>query len=321
MPQPLVTIGVPVYNGGRLLAGALDSLLAQTFEDYEILILDNASTDNTKEIALQYAHRDPRIRYERNETNIGSTPNYNLVARKAIGKYFRWQACDDLVLPTYLEKTVPLLENNPDAILAFTHAVMMGDNNEILPFNEEKQAYVLSNGALWNYDKNAENDLIDPDPTVRFRALMWSTIASTVTYGLFRTTKLQQTQLIGLHGNERLMLAELALKAPFQRVDEILFHRYVDSEATHSESRRKIFEYQTGRKQPFIMPPWRSALNYLGTVHRAPLAFNQKLRCWATIASFSLRLNSLKNMLIPGHDNYFGIDFSSRPTSKEASHA
>lgn len=312
MNRPLVTIGLPVYNGEKLLTRALDSLLAQTFDDYEILILDNASTDRTGEIALEYAQRDSRIRYERNENNIGSTPNYNLVASKATGKYFRWHACDDLVFPTYLEKTVPLLEDNPESILAFSKSAMMGNDGKLFPFDPEKQAYSLPNGDFWAYDNKAEDDLLDPDPTVRFRALMWSTIAANVTYGLFRTESLQQTKLIRLHGNERLMLTELALKSPFHRVDEVLFHRHLHPDTKHYLSRRKIFEYQTGSQKAIMFPPWRSGMNYVAAVMESSIPLHQKIRCWSSTIGFSLRLNSLKDLFIPGPDNYFGIDFSSR---------
>src|SRR5688500_410636 len=83
--RPRVSIGIPVFNGERFLAETIDSILTQTFEDYEIIISDNASTDRTQEICLLYASRDQRIRYYRNESNLGGSENYNRVFRLSRG--------------------------------------------------------------------------------------------------------------------------------------------------------------------------------------------------------------------------------------------
>lgn len=84
-----VSIGLPVYNGEQYLAKALDSLLAQTFTDFEVIISDNASTDRTSEICAAYLERDPRIRYYRNQQNIGAAPNFNRTFELATGMYFK----------------------------------------------------------------------------------------------------------------------------------------------------------------------------------------------------------------------------------------
>jgi glycosyltransferase involved in cell wall biosynthesis len=107
--NPKVTIGVPVYNGEKYLAAALDTLLAQSFEDFELIISDNASTDCTEEIARAYAARDGRVRYERSGANRGCAWNHNRVFALARGRYFRWAAHDDLCAPTLLARTVELL--------------------------------------------------------------------------------------------------------------------------------------------------------------------------------------------------------------------
>ena len=80
-PTPRVSIGVPVYNGERFLALTLDSLLAQTYRDFEIIIGDNASIDRTEEIGRTYAAKDPRVRYVRHEHNLGLARNYMQPAR------------------------------------------------------------------------------------------------------------------------------------------------------------------------------------------------------------------------------------------------
>src|SRR3954470_23138397 len=107
---PRVTIGLPVYNGARYLAEAIESVLAQTFTDFELVISDNASTDATAAIALQYAARDPRVRYSRNRENIGSARNFGRAFELATGEFFKWMASDDLISPEFLENCVAALD-------------------------------------------------------------------------------------------------------------------------------------------------------------------------------------------------------------------
>src|SRR6516225_12243640 len=99
---PLVSIGLFVYNGERFLEEALRSILNQTFTDFELIISDNASTDRTGEIAEAYAKRDDRIRYYRNEKNMGAGWNMRRVYGLAIGKYFKQAAADDILEPEFL---------------------------------------------------------------------------------------------------------------------------------------------------------------------------------------------------------------------------
>src|SRR5438552_4723426 len=105
-PKPRVSIGLPVYNAENYLVEALDSILAQTFTDFELIISDNASTDRTREICKYYESSDARVHYYCNETNIGGARNANLTFKLARGQYFRWAADDDVCAPTLLEKSV-----------------------------------------------------------------------------------------------------------------------------------------------------------------------------------------------------------------------
>ena len=110
--SPKITIGIPVYNGERFLRTCLRSLLAQTFTDFEIIISDNASTDSTRTICLEFAEKDDRIRYIRQDKNIGVIPNFHFVLQKAVGKYFMWAAIDDYWLPEFINKNIDVLESD-----------------------------------------------------------------------------------------------------------------------------------------------------------------------------------------------------------------
>ena len=109
--SPRLSIGLPVYNGERYLAEAFDCFLAQTFQDFEIIVCDNASTDHTAEICRSYAERDPRIRYYRNGKNLGAIPNFNRVFELSRSPLFKWAAHDDLYHPRYMETCIRILDD------------------------------------------------------------------------------------------------------------------------------------------------------------------------------------------------------------------
>lgn len=116
---PRVTIGVPVYNGERFIRATLDSLLAQSFTDFELIITDNASTDGTEAICRSYAARDPRVSYIRAERNLGPAANYNVAVDRARGEYFKWNAADDVCGRDFLKICVAALDRDPDAVIAY----------------------------------------------------------------------------------------------------------------------------------------------------------------------------------------------------------
>src|SRR5205823_3548731 len=109
---PLLSIGLFVYNGERFLQETLDSLLSQTFRDFELIISDNGSTDGTQVICERHAAADPRIRYYRSGTNMGAGWNIRRVFSLATGKYFKWAACDDLYESTFLSTCIEALEHD-----------------------------------------------------------------------------------------------------------------------------------------------------------------------------------------------------------------
>ena len=113
----LVSVGLPVYNGADYLREALDSLLAQDYPDFELIISDNCSTDETGEIAREYAARDPRVRYSRTDRNIGPILNWTRVYRLARGEFFMWAAHDDLRAPRSLSLCIEALRENPRAVM------------------------------------------------------------------------------------------------------------------------------------------------------------------------------------------------------------
>jgi glycosyltransferase involved in cell wall biosynthesis len=127
--MPLVSIGLPVLNGEKKIAAVLDSLLKQSLSDFELIISDNASSDLTEIICREYASRDVRIKYFKQNTNIGQIRNFQFVLNQSIGKYFMWAAADDLRTSDYLEENVAILENNPSCIFSAPSNCFEGDEN------------------------------------------------------------------------------------------------------------------------------------------------------------------------------------------------
>lgn len=216
---PRVTIGLPVYNGERYLAYAIDSILSQTFTDFELLIGDNASTDRTPEICAEYARRDPRVRHIRHATNLGAGPNYDHLWYAARGEYFKWNAHDDGVLPQFLEKTVAALDAHPEAVLAAVGIL------EIDGEGKELRRYA-----------NPLPDCDSPDPAKRFSAIINVRHQCEDFFGLWRRQAMVGSQLHdSFTGSDRTFLAEMALRGPWVKVPEVLFiHREHDNRYTRS---------------------------------------------------------------------------------------
>ena len=132
MTAPALTIGMPVFNGARFIEQAIESLLAQTFTDLELLIADNASTDRTQAICEGYARRDPRVRYVRHERNLGLFPNTEFVMRHARGTYFMLVGDDDLYHPEYAATLMALHEATPGLTLAYADfGYVTGDGEKV----------------------------------------------------------------------------------------------------------------------------------------------------------------------------------------------
>ena len=155
MDSPHVTIGMPVYNGERFLVETLESLLAQTYRDFEIVISDNGSTDGTRRICEAFARKDPRILYHREEENRGAAWNYNRVVALARGRYFKWAAHDDLCMPTYLERCVDALDSDPAVVLAYPDDQDIDEDGN--PIDRKRRRMVRDPNAIKLIYKSLKN--------------------------------------------------------------------------------------------------------------------------------------------------------------------
>lgn len=211
MNAPRVSLGLPVFDGDAYLEETLSSIESQTFGDFELVVCDNASTDRTEEICRQLASRDPRVRYHRNERNLGAAPNYNLTYELSGGEYFKWVAYDDLLEPTFLEVCVRALDDaDDDVVLAYPRTVIIdGEGAEVGLYDDRLDLREDSmSGRLVHF------------------ASTWR-LCNPV-FGLIRSEVLATTSLIGAYpSSDVTLLGELAIRGRYQELDEPLFRRRI----------------------------------------------------------------------------------------------
>jgi glycosyltransferase involved in cell wall biosynthesis len=213
---PALSIGLPVYNGEKFLAEALDCLLAQSFGDFELLICDNASTDRTAEIAAAYACRDPRIRYHRNSSNIGAAANFRTAFHLTQAPLFKWAAHDDLYEPNYLASCMEILRCRVDVVLAHSATAFIDDAGRPFPFDAKTGRYLDPlTGIPQTPDDSALGD--DDHPVRRFWHVLSRARWGSHIFGVMRREALEQTRLLAdFASSDRAALAELALLGRFK---------------------------------------------------------------------------------------------------------
>ena len=263
---PRVTIGLPVYNGQNYLAETMESLLAQTYTDFELVISDNASTDRTEAICREYAVRDERIRYYRQEENVGASANYNRVFELARGVYFKWAAHDDLLAPTYLERCVAVLDSDPDVVLAYTQAKAIDDQGQVVKVYPGKHHFSAAAPRERFYEF-----VLDPHPVV-------------AVFGLMRRDVLGRTRLIGKYaGSDRPLLSELSLLGKFYEVPEhLFFYRFHEEQSWGGNKSPQAQQawYDPRRADKITFPQWRLLREHVRSIERSPVGLADRASCY-----------------------------------------
>lgn len=264
--RPITSIGMPVYNGENYIQEALDSLLAQTYTDFELIISDNASNDGTEEICRHYAAQDARIQYYRNEENIGASANYNKTFELARGIYFKWAAHDDICEPAFLECCVRALDDDPGIVLAYTQAKAIDScGNTINTFPGKKY-----------FDS--------PIPRTRFYEFVLDPYPVVAVFGVMRHEALKKTRLIGNYtGSDRPLLSELSLLGKFYEVPEPLFlyrHHEEQSWGGNKSPKAQQAWYDPRRAGKLSFPHWRLLREHIDSIHRSPVGTIDRLSCY-----------------------------------------
>ncbi len=273
---PTLSIWMPVYNGERYLAQALDSLLAQTYTDFELIISDNASDDSTADICRAYAERDKRIRYIRQPVNIGAAPNHNFLVPQARGTYFKWASHDDLYDPELVRLCIEALEAHPEVVLAHAWDAFIDEQGEIL----RPLPYEL--------------DTANPRPSARLRSLLYVPGGNDF-YGVIRTDVLRRVRPHDTYYNaDRTFVAELALHGPFYQVPQTLyFRRDHPNRASRASSRRlravALAPQRADRlRNPMVRLYLEYILGYVTAIRRAPMTVADRARCLVQVGGWLL---------------------------------
>ena len=270
--KPRVSIGVPVFNGENFLEEALDSILAQTYRDFELIISDNASTDRTEEICAAYAARDKRIRYHRNEKNLGAAKNFNQVFELSTGEYFKWASHDDVCAPQYIERCVSVLDSRPSVVLCYGKTVIVDEQGT----------------RLKAYDDCLDLHSQRPHERYeRFHDCFGRAIGAecNAVFGVVRASALKMTPLIGSYpASDTVLLGRLALLGKFHEIPEPLFFRRdhpLTSVRANRDFDKRLTWFCPEKEGRIQLVRWRWFLEYLLSISRVQMSCRERILCYA----------------------------------------
>jgi len=272
--MPRVSIGVPVYNGERFIRQSVESLLAQTYGDFELVITDNASKDGTEEVCRELVKKDKRVRYVRNDKNLGGPGNFRRVFALCSGEFHKWSTADDFWEPTVIEKCVAVLDREPDVVLCYPKSNIVD----------------ASGGLIELYEDSLH--LQEDSPRARFIRVVEETRLCHAHLGVIRRAAMKRTSLIGGElASDIRFLAELSLYGKFFVLPEYLFSRRFHETASSWERgprgiegeekenwdlQRAYYDPERMTRSGISMNYWRRYGNFLWAVTHAPISLREK---------------------------------------------
>lgn len=291
---PLVSIGMPLRNEEKYLPAALDSLLAQDFKDFELIISDNASTDRTPDICREYAKKDSRIRYDRNDVNIGMTGNQNRVFELSSGEFFMWAAGHDLWHQSFIRRCLEVMKQDPGIALCHPLICSIGFDGKPLP---DPYPCRLDTRGLGS--------------SARANVVVWGLGTGGAIYGFLRSSALRSTRLFrNVICPDNLILFELSLAGSIAHLPEPLFFLRTNADERVHMSKsmdryRTMFYPECRRHFRLWLTNWRLLYEHLAAVIRAPMKLNRKPVLLALVL-FGLLCRRGKHML---HDLVEALGF------------
>ena len=261
LPYRRVYTGMPVYNGEEYLEQSIRCNLKQTYDDFGLIVADNASTDRTEEICRDIAATEPRLTYIRNPENVGAARNYERCFSPANSEYFRWSNGDDLIEENLIAQCVQVLDQHQDVVLAYG-----------------KTRLIDSDGTLIrDYDDNL--NLSQERAADRFMACRENIGLSNVLYGLMRREALAKTSLFGNYvASDINLIAELTLYGKFWELPETLFSRRMHEQSSSADRHDKNLQknFWDPSKRRLFLQVWRRMVEYYKCVSRSEIPSEQK---------------------------------------------
>jgi glycosyltransferase involved in cell wall biosynthesis len=289
--RPRVSIGLPVFNGENYISYAINSILAQTYRNFELIIFDNASTDATEAICRHYSENDIRIHYFRNPRNMGAAANFNMAFSLSAGEFFKWAAHDDLLAPECIEKCVAALDRQPDAVLAQPLVGIIDAEGAVIAIDHSDRD-VRRAGSL--------------DPSDRFAAYATEGRRCLEVFALIRRDALTRTSLIAPYPwSDIPLLAELALLGRFVLVPEVLFYNR-DHAARFNHTallrREASWRWWVGPDNPpqrfELCPYWYVELHLLKAIPKHLSEPRDRRRAYVKLLRHVLTLYVLSNLIL-----------------------
>lgn len=287
----LVSIGLPIYNESKYINRTIESWLAQDYSNFELIIVDNASTDGTAEICREYSHKDKRIRLIENLQNIGTYRNHKLAFELSCGKYFTWAGGHDHVHPSFVSKTIEVLNANPGVVMCTTRSEFRDEHDE---------SWRTTKGGL---------DLRGIPPHERYiNLLQHATSGGTANlfYGLYRRETVSQVVEFKKNiGADIALLMQVALLGEIVQLDDVLYYRFVPRDARKDNKRihrhvRDIFgenSFEVGAQMPNV----GMLFGYMQVIEDSDLSLVEKQFMFESIMNESRRI---QNMLIAEFENF-----------------
>ena len=274
--KPLVSIGVPVFNGEKRLAIALDSLLGQDYTNLEIIISDNGSTDSTPEICAEYVRKDPRFRYYRSEINRGSIWNWNRVFELSSGKYFMWAAHDNFHDKSFAKECVEKMEDSLNPALCHVQTVVLVEGEEEVLKVTHLDSFKDLKGLTQRYKETLKN------------------VPMTTMYSLFRSSALCKTKLLRRSiASDVAFIQELSIYGEFVQVSKILF-TYTQRKEWRCID-QDFFVFFGKKKKPWWYLPFVVLfLDHWGRVSDATVPIKTKLYLWSSLIEYEVLLVAQK---------------------------
>ena len=279
--HPLVSIGVPVFNGDKLLAQALAALLHQDYNNLEIIISDNGSTDTTSNICKEFVNKDTRVKYFSSEENFGLSWNFNRVLELSSGKYFMWAAHDDLREPSFVRACVEKMEQCPEAVLCQTHTATFieGRNKKMCVAN--LNSFESVTGLIERYRETLNN------------------FPATAIYGLYRSSAMRKTRMFErVIATDLAFIQELSIYGNFVQVPQVLFN-YVGRKKWNTIHQDFKAFLGKDRKPWWYLPFFVLFCNHWSRILTAELTFSIKLRLWWVLIE-----NEIKHIINLKKKNY-----------------
>lgn len=275
--SPRVSVAIPVYNGENFLAQAIQSHLNQSYEAFELLISDNASTDSTPEICEAYARQDKRIRYFRQTKNIGAANNFSRLFELARGDYFKWSSHDDVVSPHFLTSCLERFADDPGIVLCAAREIAIDADDKVLEGYMDKYPRLKNTSSISAYR--------------RFRDMAYLNHGCFKIFGLIKSSALAKTPKIAAYiGADRVLLAELALMGRFSESPEPIYFRRHEQQycAFDNDSERAHwYDPNTERK---LSTNGKNFTEYCKAINRADLTTRQRLLCYWVMSQWSFKM-------------------------------